>query len=276
METTKYPPLKNDLLLRAARNEPVPRPPIWVMRQAGRYLPQYHREKNNRDFFQCVRDPEVASNLTLQPIDEYDGLIDAAIIFSDILVVPQALGMEVKMEEGRGPVFVDRLVTPEDEQYGRILGKEVDVQAELGYVYDAISVTREKLRGRVPLFGFCGAPWTLLCYMVEGGGSKTFKDIKRWIYKWPEESKKLLVKLTDVCVEHLAKQVLAGAQVRTSDSVLVIVTSAVCEIMAYVVLFRLCKSSTHGRGSYPRRHSLSSLSLTSCKLLKSCRPVSHR
>ncbi|KAI9668840.1 MAG: Uroporphyrinogen decarboxylase in heme biosynthesis [Alyxoria varia] len=213
METTKFPPLKNDLLLRAARNEPVPRPPIWVMRQAGRYLPQYHREKNNRDFFQCVRDPEIASNLTIQPIDEYDGLIDAAIIFSDILVVPQALGMEVKMEEGRGPVFVKRLETPEDGQYAEVLGKEVDVKRELGYVYDAISLTREKLKGRVPLFGFCGAPWTLLCYMVEGGGSKMFKDIKTWIYKWPEESKKLLAKLADVCVEHLAEQVLAGAQI---------------------------------------------------------------
>ena len=209
---TDFEPLKNDLLLRCARNEPVDRAPCWAMRQAGRYLPQYHVEKGNRDFFECCRSPEIASNLTIQPIDEYPDLIDAAIIFSDILVVPQALGMEVVMTE-KGPSFPQPLRTPQDPQYAQILQNNVDVKAELGYVFDAITLTRHKLRGRVPLYGFCGAPWTLLCYMIEGGGSKLFKEIKTWIYTWPEESKKLLQKIAEVCVEYLAGQIEAGAQI---------------------------------------------------------------
>lgn len=204
---------KNDLILRAARGEKVERPPIWVMRQAGRYLPQYHERKGTKDFFECCRDPEVASDLTLQPIDEYDGLVDAAIIFSDILVVPQAMGMEVVMLDKKGPHFPDPLKSPDDQQYKDMMEREVDVNESLDYVYKAITMTRTKLRGRVPLIGFCGAPWTLLCYMVEGGGTKLFKEIKLWIYQYPEESKKLLQKIAEVCVRYLAQQVKAGAQV---------------------------------------------------------------
>ncbi|PNS20186.1 Uroporphyrinogen decarboxylase [Sphaceloma murrayae] len=207
------PVLKHDLLLRAARGERVERPPIWVMRQAGRYLPEYHKEKANRDFFECCRTPEIASNLTLQPIDRFDGLIDAAIIFSDILVIPQAMGMDVIMEDKKGPVFPQPLIDPEDPQYEEILKKEVDVKVELDYVYKAITLTRKKLDGRVPLFGFCGAPWTLLSYMVEGGGSKMFRQAKTWIYKYPEESKKILQKIAEICVDYLAEQVRAGAQI---------------------------------------------------------------
>lgn len=209
----QFPRLQNDLVLRTARNEQVERAPCWAMRQAGRYLPQYHREKDDRDFFECCRDPEVASNLTVQPVDEYSGLVDAAIIFSDILVVPQALGMEVLMNPGTGPHFPHRLVSPQDPQFEQVLQHDVDVPRDLGYVFQAISLTRQKLNGRVPLYGFCGAPWTLLCYMVEGGGSKLFREIKTWIYTYPQESKKLLQKLTDVCVEYLARQVEAGAQI---------------------------------------------------------------
>ncbi|MCJ1479777.1 Uroporphyrinogen decarboxylase in heme biosynthesis [Lambiella insularis] len=208
-----FAPLKNDLLLRAARGENVERPPIWVMRQAGRYLPEYHEEKGSRDFFECCRTPEISSNLTLQPIERYKGLIDAAIIFSDILVIPQAMGMTVEMLEGKGPHFPDPLKSPEDGQYERVMGKDVDVEKELDYVYKAITMTKEKLAGRVPLFGFCGAPWTLLCYMVEGGGSKIFKEVKTWIYKYQEESKALLQKIADVCVDYLALQVQAGADI---------------------------------------------------------------
>ena len=209
----EFAPLRNDRLLRAARGEKVDRPPIWVMRQAGRYLPQYHERKGTKDFFECCRDPEVASDLTLQPIDEYEGMIDAAIIFSDILVIPQALGMEVVMLDKKGPHFPDPLKTPDDKQYKEIMDLHVDVKNSLDYVYKAITMTRTKLDGRVPLFGFCGAPWTLLCYMVEGGGSKMFKDIKTWVYQYPEESKALLQKIAEVCVEYLALQVEAGAQV---------------------------------------------------------------
>ncbi|KAJ9633467.1 Uroporphyrinogen decarboxylase in heme biosynthesis [Knufia peltigerae] len=208
-----FAPLKNDRLLRAARGEKVDRPPMWVMRQAGRYLPEYHRAKGKHDFFECCRSPEIASTLTLQPIERYAGLIDAAIIFSDILVIPQAMGMEVKMIDGVGPKFPNPLRSPADEQYQEILRREVDVAKELDYVYKAITMTRKKLDGRVPLFGFCGAPWTLLCYMVEGGGSKMFREAKTWVYKYGDEAKVLLKKISDICVEYLALQVAAGAQI---------------------------------------------------------------
>ncbi|KZZ94853.1 Uroporphyrinogen decarboxylase HemE [Moelleriella libera RCEF 2490] len=208
----QFEPLSNDLLIRAAWGQIVERPPMWVMRQAGRYLPEYHEAKGNRDFFECCRDPEIASTLTLQPIDRFAGLIDAAIIFSDILVIPQAMGMLVEMVEKKGPHFPNPLKSPADNQYQRVLERQVDVEKELGYVYKAITLTREKLAGRVPLIGFCGAPWTLFCYMVEGGGTKLFAQSKTWIYKYPEESRRLLSKIADVCVEHLALQVQAGAQ----------------------------------------------------------------
>ncbi|KAJ5656971.1 hypothetical protein N7507_008921 [Penicillium longicatenatum] len=208
----QFEPLKNDLLLRAARGEKVERPPIWVMRQAGRYLPEYHEAKGGRDFFECCRSPEIASTLTLQPIDRYDGLVDAAIIFSDILVIPQAMGMTVEMIDKKGPHFPEPLQSPDDGQYEKVMAKKVDVRAELDYVYKAISLTRFKLKGRVPLIGFCGAPWTLLCYMVEGGGSKLFVQSKKWVYKYPKESQALLQKIAEICVEYLALQVAAGAQ----------------------------------------------------------------
>lgn len=149
----------------------------------------------------------------MQPVERYAGLLDAAIIFSDILVIPQAMGMVVEMVDKKGPHFPEPLKTPEDEQYGLVMERKVDVFEELGYVYDGITLTRKKLAGRVPLIGFCGAPWTLFCYMVEGGGTKLFAQSKTWIYKYPEATKKLLLKIADICVDHLAMQVKAGAQV---------------------------------------------------------------
>lgn len=124
--------------------------------------------------------------------------------------------MAVEMVDKKGPHFPDPLRTPDDGQYAEVLARDVDVAAELGYVYDAITLTRNKLAGRVPLIGFCGAPWTLFCYMVEGGGTKLFAQVKTWIYRYPEESKKLLHKIADICVDHLALQVKAGAQVRNN------------------------------------------------------------
>lgn len=180
---------------------------------AGRYLPEYHKAKGGHDFFECCRSPEIASTLTLQPIERYEGLVDAAIIFSDILVIPQAMGMTVEMIEHKGPHFPSPLKKPSDGQYAELLEKDVNVEKELDYVYKAITLTRQKLEGRVPLFGFCGAPWTLFCYMVEGGGSKLFVQVKTWIYKYPNESKRMLEKLAKLCVEHLALQVKAGAQI---------------------------------------------------------------
>ncbi|KAF3348857.1 putative transporter [Verticillium dahliae VDG2] len=215
-----FPPLKNDLLLRAARGEVVERPPCWIMRQAGRYLPEYHEAKGTNDFFACCRSPEIASTLTLQPIDRFDGLLDAAIIFSDILVIPQALGMTVEMVDKKGPHFPSPLTGPEDPQYASVMAVDLPTAAaELDYVYKAITMTRHKLAGRVPLIGFCGAPWTLLCYMVEGGGTKLFIQSKKWVYRHADAARALLQKIADLCVEYLALQVQAGAQADPADAV---------------------------------------------------------
>jgi uroporphyrinogen decarboxylase len=148
----------------------------------------------------------------LQPIRRYSGLLDASIIFSDILVVPQAMGMIVLMNPG--PHFPEPLNTPEDVKK---LSEHVDVHKELGYVFDAITLTRKELKGEVPLIGFCGAPWTLFAYMIEGGGSKTLQKTKTWIFKYPKESKALLTRIADVCIDYLVGQVQAGAQVCQCD-----------------------------------------------------------
>ncbi|KAF8076046.1 Uroporphyrinogen decarboxylase [Lyophyllum atratum] len=184
-----FPPLKNDLILRAAKGEKTERAPVWVMRQAGRYLPEFRKVRESHEFFEVCRTPDLATKITLQPIQRYTGLVDASIIFSDILVVPQAMGMEV-------------LMNPD----------VVDVQKELKYVFEAITQTRKALNGEVPLIGFCGAPWTLFAYMIEGGGSKTLQKAKTWLFKYPEESKALLLRIADVCVDFLVGQVKAGAQ----------------------------------------------------------------
>ncbi|KAL2919848.1 Uroporphyrinogen decarboxylase in heme biosynthesis [Polyrhizophydium stewartii] len=204
-----FPQLKNDLILRAARGETVERVPVWIMRQAGRYLPEFREVRKKHDFFSICRTPELACTVTLQPIDRYAGLLDASIIFSDILVVPQALGLEVQMLESKGPHFPEPLVDP---SHMSRLAKTVDVDKELGYVFEAITLTRTKLDGRVPLFGFTGAPWTLMAYMIEGGGSKTLSKAKAWLFMYPKESHELLQRTTDVIVEYLVGQAKAGAQ----------------------------------------------------------------
>ncbi|KAI3406120.2 HEM12 [Candida oxycetoniae] len=205
----KFAPLKNDLILRAAKGQKVERAPIWIMRQAGRYLPEYHEVKGDRDFFQSCQDAEIASTLTIQPIDRFDGLIDAAIIFSDILVIPQAMGFEINMVEGKGPVFADPLRHPDDLAK---IDLKPDISKKLDWAYKSITLTREKLNGRVPLLGFVGAPWTLLVYMTEGQGSKMFRFAKQWIFEYPDAAHKLLQATCDACVEFLAQQVVAGAQ----------------------------------------------------------------
>lgn len=179
------------------------------MSAAGRYLPEYNETKGGRDFFAVCRDPALASTITLQPIERFSPLIDAAIIFSDILVIPQAMGLAVEMLEGKGPHFPSPLRTLADLSR---LRTSVDVDADLSYVFAAIRAARVKLAGRVPLIGFVGAPWTLLCYMTEGGGSKTYMHAKTWIYAHPRESQELLWRISDVCIEFLAKQIAAGAQ----------------------------------------------------------------
>lgn len=203
----QFPPMKNDLILRAARGESVERIPIWIMRQAGRYLPEFRDIRTKHSFFDLCRNPALACDVTLMPINRFD--LDAAIIFSDILVVPQALGMTVEMVPGKGPSFPEPLLVPSDIQK---LNKDVDVKQELNYVLQALTLTRHKLDGKVPLIGFSGAPWTLMSYMIEGGGSDTKSKAKKWLYKYPEESHELLKILTNVIIEYLVEQVCAGAQ----------------------------------------------------------------
>ncbi|XP_016150523.1 uroporphyrinogen decarboxylase-like isoform X1 [Sinocyclocheilus grahami] len=202
-----FPELKNDTFLRAAQGEEIEHIPVWCMRQAGRYLPEFRESRAAKDFFETCRSPEACCELTLQPLRRFP--FDAAIIFSDILVVPQAMGMEVQMSPGKGPTFPEPLKEPEDLQR---LKTKVDVSSELDYVFKAITLTRHRIEGKVPLIGFTGAPWTLMSYMIEGGGSTTHSKAKRWLYRYPEASHKLLSQLADVIVEYLLGQVKAGAQ----------------------------------------------------------------
>lgn len=202
-----FPELKNDLILRAARGDSTERVPVWVMRQAGRYLPEFEAVRAKHEFFEVCQTPELACEVTLQPIRRFD--LDAAIIFSDILVVPQAMGLTVQMLPGKGPTFPEPLLGPAD--LGR-LNSKTDVNQTLGYVFEAITLTRHKLEGKCPLIGFSGAPWTLMSYMIEGGGSTTMSKAKKWLYCYPDDSHKLLQMLTDVIVQFLVGQVVAGAQ----------------------------------------------------------------
>lgn len=199
---------ENDLILRAARGERTERVPVWMHRQAGRYLPEFRELRKTADFFTMCQDPELATEVTLQPLERFPTL-DAVIVFSDILVVPQAMGMEVQMVAGRGPVFPDRLKTPEDLER---LNFKPDMEKTLGYVYDVVNLTRQRVNARVPVIGFSGAPFTLMGYMIEGGGSKTFSKVRSWLYNHPEASKRLLQGLTDIIIEYLVGKVRAGAQ----------------------------------------------------------------
>jgi uroporphyrinogen decarboxylase len=199
--------LKNDLLLRALRQEKVERPPVWMMRQAGRYLPDYLKLKEKYGFFERCQTPELATEITIQPVEQVG--VDAAIIFSDILVVPQAMGLEVQMVEGKGPFLPDPIKQYEDLKRLR----KPDVHESLGYVFDALSLTKKTLDGRVPLIGFAGAPWTLLCYMVQGKGSKTFDEAKAFCFTQPETAHALLQMITDTTIEYLRAQAKAGADV---------------------------------------------------------------
>ena len=196
---------KQPLLIQALRGEPVKRPPVWMMRQAGRYLPEYTVLRNTYDFFTRVRTPELACEITLQPIDVIG--TDAAIIFSDILVVPQAMGLEVQMIENKGPLLPQTTTTP-DEIDALIVN---DAPDRLEYVYKAITLTKKALNNRVPLIGFAGAPFTILCYMVEGKGSKTFDKAKQFCFSQPGLAHTLLSKITSVTIAYLKRQVAAGA-----------------------------------------------------------------
>lgn len=197
--------MKNDLLLRTLRGATTSRPPVWMMRQAGRYLPEYMRLREKYGFFERCQTPELACEITLQPVDIIG--VDAAILFSDILVVPQAMGLEVQLVESKGPYLPDPIKTGKDLE--RI--KVPDVNETLQYVFDAISLIKKELNNRVPLIGFAGAPWTILCYMVQGKGSKTFDEAKAFCYTQPELAHQLLEMITDTTIAYLKGQVKAGA-----------------------------------------------------------------
>lgn len=196
--------LNNDLFLKACRREPVERTPIWIMRQAGRYLPEYREVRRKTDFLTLCKTPELAAEVTIQPIDIIG--VDAAIIFSDILVIPEAMGMHLEMREGKGPIFHNPIRNEEDV---KIL-KQIDPFMDLSYVLDAVSLTKRELNGRVPLIGFSGSPWTLLTYMVEGKGSKNFSNVKRLIYNNPKLAHSVLEKLADAVTLYLEAKIEAG------------------------------------------------------------------
>ncbi|MBA3497940.1 MAG: uroporphyrinogen decarboxylase [Gemmatimonadales bacterium] len=196
----------NDLFLRACRREPVERPPVWMMRQAGRYLPEYRAVRERADFLTMVGTPELAVEVTLQPVDLLG--VDAAIIFSDILVIPQAMGMALSVDEGIGPRFHQPLRTPAD--FERV--RDPSPTEDLGYVLDALRLARRELAGRVPLIGFAGAPWTLMSYMIEGQGSKSFMHAKRLLVQDPGRAHALLARLARAVGAFLVAQVEAGAQ----------------------------------------------------------------
>ncbi len=205
--------LKNDLLLKALRKEEVERPPVWMMRQAGRYLPDYIKLRDKYDFFTRVQTPELATAITLQPVHQVG--VDAAIIFSDILVIPQAMGVEVLMEEGKGPSLPKTIKTQNDID----ALNTSNVDEHLKYVFDALTLTKKELNGAVPLIGFAGAPWTIFCYMVEGKGSKTWDKAKQFAYTKTNLTHQLLQKITTITIEYLKTQLRSGADcVQVFDS----------------------------------------------------------
>ncbi len=198
---------QNDLFLRAATGQPAERPPVWIMRQAGRILPQYRALRAKfPDFKEFVKTPAAAAEATIQPIDELG--VDAAIIFSDILVIPEAMGLDYEMEEKKGPRFPKVIEGRRDVD--ALLSGETAAH-HLEYVYQAIRQTKSGLASRVPLIGFAGAPWTILAYMVEGGGSKTFSKARRLLYAEPDTAHALLQKITDTTIAYLRGQIAAGA-----------------------------------------------------------------
>ena len=199
--------LKNDLILKAAKGLPTDRTPIWLMRQAGRILPEYRKVRETAgDFKTLVKTPELAAEVTVQPVDILH--VDAAIVFSDILVVPEAMGLNYELEEKKVPVFPKQIASPGDLHELHIA--EAD---ELNYVFEAIRLARRELNGRVPLIGFAGAPWTVFAYMIEGRGSKTFSQAKKMLYTQPEFSHRVLEMITGSTINYLQGQIKAGADI---------------------------------------------------------------
>jgi len=203
---TSFAPLKNDTFLRALLREPTEYTPLWLMRQAGRYLPEYRATRQRAgSFLGLAKNPDFATEVTLQPLDRY--ALDAAILFSDILTVPDAMGLGLHFAEGEGPKFQRPL---RDEK--SVFALRAPEPGSLQYVFDAVKQIRTELNGRVPLIGFSGSPWTLACYMVEGGGSDDFRNVKTMLYNRPDLMRHILQTNTTAVAAYLNEQIEAGAQ----------------------------------------------------------------
>lgn len=253
--------LKNDLILRAARGEKTERTPVWLMRQAGRILPEYRAVRNSLSgFIELVKNPDLAAEVTIQPVDILG--VDAAIIFSDILVIPEAMGLPYEMIEKKGPWFPNTIKSEADLENIRI----ADSSSDLGYVIDAIKVTKRELAGRVPLIGFAGAPWTIFCYMVEGHGSKTFSNARKMLYTQPALAEKLMQMITDSTITYLKAQIEAGANiVQVFDSWAGILPPDQYEQFSMKYIRQICSAITEvpvtvfAKGAYFARKSMSTL-----------------
>ena len=199
----------NDVILRMINGESPERFPVWLMRQAGRILPEYRAIRSSLSGFkELVETPHLAAEVTIQPVDILG--VDAAIIFSDILVVPEAMGLPYEMIEKKGPWFENTISSEADLN---LISSDIDVADRLGYVMEAIRCTKKELNNRVPLIGFAGAPWTIFCYMTEGQGSKTFSKAKKILYTNPELAHKILDQITTVTIAYLKLQIEAGADI---------------------------------------------------------------
>lgn len=258
--------LKNDLLLRVARGEKVDRPPVWLMRQAGRFLTEYKAVRARAGSFkQMIAQPEYAAEVTLQPVDLIG--VDAAIIFSDILVLPEAIGLDYQMIEKKGPYFPETVRTLKD--LDRL--HPIEENSNLEHTLDAIRMVKKELDGRVPLIGFAGAPWTIFCYMTEGQGSKTFSIARSLIYSDPEFSHRLMSMITESTIMYLKAQVAAGADiVQVFDSWAGVLGRDLYEVYAIPYLERICEAITEvpiilfSKGAF---HSIDLLGQLDCEVI---------
>ena len=254
--------LQNDLILRAARGEEVERTPVWLMRQAGRILPEYRAVRSRLSGFkELAETPELAAEVTIQPVDLLG--VDAAIIFSDILVVPEAMGCPYEMVEKKGPLFPKTIQSKADIDALIV----ANPHEELNYVLEAIRITKKELAGRVPLIGFAGAPWTILSYMIEGQGSKTFSKAKQFLYTQPELAHQLLDKITQTTIAYLKAQVEAGANMlQLFDSWAGILSPAQYQVFAMPYIRQICDAidevplTIFAKGAYFARKELGMLS----------------
>ena len=253
--------LKNDLLLRVARKENVERPPVWLMRQAGRILPEYRalREKVN-GFKNLVENPDLVCEVTLQPVRALG--VDAAILFSDILVIPEAMGLPYQMVESKGPWFEQTIDTPADINRLHL----ANPGADLTFVTDGISLIKKELNNEIPLIGFAGAPWTIFSYMIEGKGSKTFSKARTFLYQHPEASHKLLQLITDSTIVYLKAQIAAGVNlVQLFDSWAGILSPKLYEQFSMPYIKQICDAITEvpktvfAKGAFFARSALADL-----------------